>query len=101
MNAIKNKKNKLGAKKSFNCDQCDFTCKSFASRLKRHVSAVHENIRKIVCRDCDKKFRDKTGLRVHEENVHQKIRKFVCNSCSSKFATKQKLNIHVTKKHTQ
>ena len=97
----KTKKYKVGAKKSFKCDECDFTCNSFASRLKRHKDSVHNNIKKIVCADCGKKFRDNTGLRVHEENVHQKIRKFVCESCSSKFATKQKLNLHVQNKHTQ
>jgi hypothetical protein len=89
----KTKKGKL------NCSQCAFSCTKFPSRLKRHISAVHENIRPLGCEVCGKTFRDTTGLNVHVDSVHNKIRKFHCIICDNRFSSKQKLNIHIANTH--
>ena len=86
-------------KGKLNCSQCSFSCTRFPSRLKRHISAVHENIRPLGCEVCGKTFRDTTGLNVHVDSVHNKIRKFHCIICDKRFSTKQKLNIHVANTH--
>ena len=46
------------------CPHCDkvFSQKAF---LKRHISAVHEKIRKFQCNLCDSPFTDATPLRIH------------------------------------
>ena len=85
-------------KGKLNCSQCAFSC-TLPSRLKRHFSAVHENIRPLGCEVCGKTFRDTTGLNVHVDSVHNKIRKFHCVICDNRYSTKQKLNIHIANIH--
>ena len=43
--------------------------------MQRHVNAVHENIRKYACLECDRKFTFKYGVAEHMKRVHKKIKR--------------------------
>lgn len=72
------------------CVYCDNKPFTSAISLKRHM-LIHENARPFQCKDCDKSFRQKSGLTVHER-VHSGIR-YSC-MCGKLFITKSLLNRH-------
>ena len=59
-------------KKQHECYQCQ---KEFStpSRLKRHISQVHEGVKAFHCEQCDKSFGLKDKLKRHMINVHKSI----------------------------
>ena len=76
------------------CDKCD---KSFfqLSKLKNHISSVHEKIKPYQCDQCPSAFAEKANLRNHISVVHEKNKPFVCDLCGKSFGA-----AHVLKDHS-
>ena len=56
-------------RKSRNCEICGHDFASPASK-RRHVLAIHENIRPFECQICGKTFTRNANLRGHQQRVH-------------------------------
>ena len=68
------------------------------SNRKKHIEAVHLNLRNHNCCFCEKGFKNSSALRVHLISLHpehfQNRPKFVCNVCGKVFTQKLKLRMH-------
>ena len=61
---------------------------NFANKqnLKKHVKAVHEEIKSIDSGMVYIKFTNKQNLKIHVDAVHEGIKSFKCSVCDVKFA---------------
>ena len=84
----------MKVKKTFECDTCGNRFKE-KSKLKIHISSVHERNRPFECEICQMSFAEKRNLIRHIASVHEKKRPFKCDSCPKTFARKEKLNAHI------
>ena len=48
-----------------------------------------------ACKDCDKKFFEKTMLEEHERTAHKTPRPYSCNICNKRFTHKNYVNLHM------
>ena len=86
---------------SFRCIDC---FEEFQTRplLQNHMWKYHENIKKHVCKFCDKSFEKLSKLTAHVTKVHKdEAGKSVvsCNFCELSFENIQQARRHTVKKH--
>ena len=82
----------------FKCEMCPYSSKR-KTHLKRHITAVHENIRNHVCGECGYAASRKTSLKRHIESVHENIRKHVCEECGYAALGRNTLKRHIDEVH--
>ena len=68
-------------------------CCNFKGTL-THVSTVHEKKRPFGCDHCNKKFVDRTHLKLHIKTHEQT---FICAVCDSVFSENSELKDHISK----
>ena len=88
-------------KRVFECPRCD---KVFGEKghLNKHISAVHDKLRKFKCHLCDSTFTDSTPLRVHlkRHKADRVNKQFKCTFCDKSFKIDDELRVHVKHIHT-
>ena len=95
---VKDSKNKVEGKKTFDCKQCEKTY-NYSSHLKRHIRATHEN-NMFDCTECGKQFKTKGNLLRHEKNVHDDGKKtYKCDLCKKVFRYMIGLQRHISAIH--
>lgn len=57
----------------FKCDECDQSFRRFTN-LTRHKKTVHRGVRSHACKQCDKCYSSKQGLKKHMV-VHMDVRR--------------------------
>ena len=67
----------------------------------KHVTFVHEKIKKYKCNSCDKSFFASGNLNNHKKSVHLKIKDMKCDLCGKSYSTKSELNRHFKSAHEQ
>ena len=70
-----------------NCTHCDFKGKAY-HHLKRHIEAVHLNLKRFACNSCDYKSYDEKNVIIHIRSHHKdtksaKSQKLDCSDCMS------------------
>ena len=80
------------------CEICD-TSFSHKGHLKRHVDAVHKNLKPHKCEICDKSFSLKKDLKQHVDGVHKNLKSHKCEICELSFSQKSSLKKHVDGVH--
>uniref|UniRef100_UPI0035901BE2 transcriptional repressor CTCF-like isoform X2 n=1 Tax=Myxine glutinosa TaxID=7769 RepID=UPI0035901BE2 len=88
---------KKGAKKTFQCELCSYTCPR-RSNLDRHMKS-HTDERPHRCHLCDRAFRTVTLLRNHV-NTHTGTKPHKCPECDMAFVTSGELVRHRRYRHT-
>ncbi|XP_032833302.1 uncharacterized protein LOC116956017 isoform X2 [Petromyzon marinus] len=88
---------KKGAKKTFQCELCSYTCPR-RSNLDRHMKS-HTDERPHCCHLCDRAFRTVTLLRNHV-NTHTGTKPHKCMECDMAFVTSGELVRHRRYRHT-
>ena len=80
--------------------QCQDCLKTFGSEksLRSHIDLCHSG-KKLVCLHCGNRFKRKDHLGRHVSSVHDKIRKYECPTCHSLFSRKTNLDDHVAEVH--
>ncbi|XP_044739298.1 zinc finger protein OZF-like [Chrysoperla carnea] len=73
------------------CETCGKEC----TNLKRHMQAVHLNIKNFKCDYCDAKFLDNCKKISHEKIMHFNYKRFKCEYCAKSFAYKPQLINHI------
>merc|ERR1712048_868231 len=58
-----------------------------AQKVKRHVLAVHEGIKRFECPQCHMRFGAKSSMEAHMY-THMEVKKFPCSLCVRSYATK-------------
>ena len=81
---------------TFNCDQCDYTCKR-QDILKSHKDSKHLQI-KYTCEHCGQNLMNKRNLKIHVESIHQGI-KYDCELCEYSGTQKSSLWTHKRQQH--
>ncbi|XP_062535907.1 zinc finger protein 286A-like isoform X6 [Armigeres subalbatus] len=83
---------------SFNCEFCS---KGFAekSKLKRHISRVHEKSGSYECTICLKRLTTIDAYEHHVRTIHEGRRDYECDVCGRTFTTAAFLRMH--QKHYQ
>nr|XP_029707709.1 zinc finger protein 26 [Aedes albopictus] len=78
---------------SYTCDICG---KAFAqnSKLKRHVTRVHENTSSHECKICQKRLKTIDAYELHMRTIHDGRRDFECQLCGHRFTTAAFLRMH-------
>ena len=71
-------------------------CGGWFKALYQHMLAVHKNVKKHVCTDCNKGFGKKHDLLMHRNRVHLGI-KYVCPHCGKQVS---KLRDHIKLVHS-
>ena len=83
-------------KKPKNCDSCKKTFPDSYS-LKRHVTTVHEGIRKHKCESCQKEFGLRGNLIKHIRTVHEGLKNHVCDLCGKAYGRSNDLKKHISR----
>ena len=89
---------KVHEKVSFECQYCAKVFKEKGD-LKKHVNAVHLNMKNFKCDECDQSFGQKGNLETHIRTVHRNEKNFKCDTCGKSFGLKQNLNKHIRNVH--
>lgn len=78
---------------SFNCEFCS---KGFAekSKLKRHISRVHEKSGSYECTMCSKRLTTIDAYEHHIRTIHEGRRDYECENCGRTFTTAAFLRMH-------
>lgn len=87
----------IGEIKTFQCNQCVFSCAKLFNLIRHQRS--HTNERPHMCHLCSKAFRTVTLLRNHM-NTHMGVRPHKCPDCEMAFVTSGELVRHRRYKHT-
>ena len=88
-------------KQSSSCPHCEKVFKE-KRNLMKHISAIHDQVRKFLCHLCSSTFTDATPLRVHlKRHKADPINKqYKCNFCEKSFKIDDELKVHVKHIHT-
>ncbi|XP_062535903.1 zinc finger protein 836-like isoform X3 [Armigeres subalbatus] len=78
---------------SYTCDICS---RVFAqkSKLKRHVTTVHENTTSYECKICTKRLKTIDAYELHVRTIHEGRRDYECDICGRRFTTATFLRAH-------
>lgn len=79
--------------KQYDCELCGFTF-LWAANLRRHINAVHQQLRPFVCEICNDSFSAKHSMNQHIATVHHNQSNYVCETCGMRFKFKPQLNVH-------
>ena len=79
--------------KNHTCPDCHSSFQS-SSLLKRHISCVHEGVRKYECEFCGKTYKQSNKLAYHIKTFHQGIKDYSCDFCDKSFAAIENLKLH-------
>lgn len=86
----------------FICQTCGRELRT-RNNLREHMDRFHridqENVRKIICDICDKRFVLHGEIKKHIEAVHLKIRKYSCSKCSITYKRSHNLRDHMKNEH--
>ena len=82
----------------YHCDQCPQFSYNKAI-LRAHIEAVHDKIKKHVCKECGYAAKWKNSLKLHIESVHLGEKKFECELCPYKSARRGHLKAHIDQRH--
>ena len=77
-------------------NSCNICNKVFsrAAELKRHVIAVHEQLKQFVCEICEAEFTCRKYLRNHKKFVHENVESHKCDLCNKSYSRKSELVKH-------
>ena len=78
------------------CEQCTFTCSP--SYLKIHIESKHEG-KLYYCDMCEHTTHKKILLKRHIQAMHADIKPFMCDRCDYKCSRKEKLKLHIHSEH--
>ena len=78
------------------CEQCTFTCSP--SYLKIHIESKHEG-KLYYCDMCEHTTHKKILLKRHIQAMHTDIKPFMCDRCDYKCSRKEKLKLHIHSEH--
>ncbi|KAJ8908398.1 hypothetical protein NDN08_005107 [Rhodosorus marinus] len=84
--------------RKFACSMCDLRFLQRA-HLTEHISCVHERRKANFCAKCELTFSSKSRLVRHDRAVHQKLRPYVCGVCNNKYFQRTDLKKHQDAKH--
>ena len=92
------KQNDDNSKKTYTCGHCP---KEFPtpSKLKRHVTQVHEGLKAFQCDRCDKAFGEMCKLKKHVTIVHEGVKNFQCEKCEYRCGQLSNLKKHISIVH--
>ena len=79
--------------KNHPCPNCHSSFQS-SSLLKRHISCVHEGVRKYECEFCGKTYKQSNKLAYHIKTFHQGIKDYSCDFCDKSYAAIENLKLH-------
>ena len=81
-------------------ETCPYCKKEFREKrsLEKHIKAIHEAERPLVCDRCPERFRNQVELRAHITR-HEKDHPFSCEICSMTFQKQDALIVHI-RSHT-
>ena len=79
--------------KNHPCPECNSSFQS-SSLLKRHISCVHEGVRKYECEFCGKTYKQSNKLAYHIKTFHQGIKDYSCDFCDKSYAAIENLKLH-------
>lgn len=85
-------------KKMLACNHCH---KEFPtpSKLKRHVSQIHEGIKNYQCDRCDRAFGELCKLKKHVSIVHEGQKNYQCDRCDYRCGQLSNLKKHISIVH--
>ena len=91
----------LKPKHESKCPHCEKVFRE-KGNLKKHISSVHDKLRKFQCHLCDSTFTDSTPLRIHlKRHKADPIKQFNCDICDKSFKIEDELKVHVKHIHTE
>eukprot|EP00186_Timspurckia_oligopyrenoides_P000517 CAMPEP_0182445556 /NCGR_PEP_ID=MMETSP1172-20130603/3642_1 /TAXON_ID=708627 /ORGANISM="Timspurckia oligopyrenoides, Strain CCMP3278" /LENGTH=531 /DNA_ID=CAMNT_0024641351 /DNA_START=184 /DNA_END=1779 /DNA_ORIENTATION=- len=85
--------------RSFSCEQCELVFK-LKTHLYNHVKSVHLRDKPFRCEDCPARFSSASNLKRHKMDLHENLRPFTCANCPKTFSSRYSLLRH-TKTHTK
>lgn len=77
---------------SWKCPECEVIFTS-AADIENHL--LLKNCEEIVCKICDKKFKQRQHMVQHIRSIHENPQTFKCNKCSKKYSHKSSLTKHL------
>ena len=80
------------------CKLCSQTFSTISS-LNRHISSVHEKLKKFQCHFCHNFFSQSNNLRDHIIAVHEKLKPHQCSFCNKRCSRKCHLKTHMNSVH--
>merc|ERR1719357_2150767 len=69
------------------------------TNMRRHVEAVHEQIKKYKCHLCGVEIGLSFNLKKHIDRVHNKNKAYSCDICNKSFAWAYARKIHIEEVH--
>ena len=85
--------------RNYKCDQCDYIAKS-PDVLNGHIKYVHLQVRNFICKFCNKAFKSSNHLKKHVM-LHTGQCDYSCHICDKKYIQKSNLKLHLSKTHNQ
>ena len=80
------------------CKLCGYAF-SHASNLRKHINQVHKKIKNHICEECGYAASQKSTLKEHVLSLHNAGKKFVCDQCPYKSSRKTQVARHKRKQH--
>ena len=66
---------------------------------KKHISHVHEKVKKHQCQICEQKFSEKAKVTRHIQTIHSVLKPFPCDICKKSFGHSFNLKSHISSVH--
>ena len=85
---------KIHGDEKYLCTECDYKT-AVVMRLRKHVDAVHLNMKLFPCSECNVRFRSPCARRGHQRSVHHGHRDFLCPTCGRGFKRSDALAVHI------
>ena len=82
----------------FQCPHCVRIIGDYRS-WKKHISCVHEKVRKYQCQICELKFSEKAKVNRHIQTIHSVLKPFPCGICKKSFGHSFNLKSHISSVH--